>query len=101
MEKYVVTDSEVLACLEKLHDITHRVVLPARERAIKHMEEIAALNRNGAKQVAGTPEVLHSGESSVCSGNNGNVPVRPAPGMSPASFLPGDADAGGVSGLPK
>jgi len=98
MEKNV-SDPDTLACLAKLHDITNRVVLPARERVIKHMEEITALNRN--EPVTRTSEVLHSGQPSVCSRIDGNVPVRPAPGLSPASLLCGDADADGVSGVPK
>jgi len=98
----IVTDPDLLEYLSKIYDITSRVVLPARERAIKRMEEMAALNRNGSsKSDSGTPAVLHNGQPPVCSGNNCDVPVRPTSGLPFTTLLSGNVDSSSISGVPK
>lgn len=92
-----VTDPAILAFLDAIHTITNREVLPARDRAIKRVEEMALLNRN----VNRAPKTADCGKSSVCSGNNADVPVRSASGLSFTTLLSGDADPSGNGNIPK
>lgn len=95
----LVTDPDTLAFLAAIHEITNREVLPARDRAIKRAEEMAAINRNVPN--ARTPKVSDNGKPLVCSNNNGDVSVQPPPGLSFTTLLSGNSDADGASGVPK
>jgi hypothetical protein len=92
-----VTDPAILAFLANIHTITNRDVLPAHARAVKRAEEMALLNRN----VSGTPTLGDCGKPPVCSGNNCDVPVRSAPGLSFTTLLPDNSGASGAGVLPK
>ncbi len=101
METINIPDDAAAACA-MFHDITNRVIMPAKEKGVAHAMAAAARfidlqSRNVPS--AGTQQALHHRVAFVCGDNCLHVPLRPTAGVSSAPVLCCDSSTGGSGNL--